>query len=374
MRESILLRRPLLRRDGAFATYAFSTAGRTADAPYERVTELPGMEDRPLFVADAPGEWPSRMNGGAGRTVVAVGPDGMARIAPLKALGFQVSVRLATGAMPAAAELGAADYVWWDTADGLETIARISARLRGKPVASGVSSRDSFEKSRELGAQLFEGEWYRQVESTAGRTISPAQSTILELMNQLQREAPVAQIELLLKRDASLSFRLLRYINSAGFGLSCEINSFRHAVTILGYQNLARWLALLLATAGSSPTSPTLMREAAVRGRLAELVGADLVQASERDNLFICGVFSLLPAILQLPMGQLLEQLNLAEPVTDALLYRQGVYGPILRLAESVEGEDAELLLRLCDDLQTSPEQLNAHHLTALGWAASLQL
>jgi EAL and modified HD-GYP domain-containing signal transduction protein len=73
-------------------------------------------------------------------------------------------------------------------------------------------------------------------------------------------------------------------------------------------------------------------------------------------------------------MGQLLEQLNLAEPVTDALLYRQGVYGPILRLAESVEGEDAELLLRLCSDLQSSPEQLNAHHLTALGWAASLQL
>ncbi len=241
-------------------------------------------------------------------------------------------------------------------------------------MASGVSSQDSFEKSRELGAQLFEGDWYRQVESTAGRAISPAQSTILELMNQLQREAPVAQVELLLKRDATLSFRLLRYINSAGFGLSCEITSFRHAVTILGYQNLARWLALLLATAGSSPTSPALMREAAVRGRLAELVGAELVPASERDNLFICGVFSLLPAILQLPMAQLLDQLNLSEPVTEALLYRQGLYGPILRLAESVEGEDAALLQRLCDDLQTAPEQLNTHHLAALGWAASLQL
>ena len=372
MVESILLRRPLLRRDGSFGAYAFDTTDPGADAPYDRLTALPGTDERPLFVADAPGEWVSRINGLAARTVVAVGPGGMNRIAPLKAQGFQVSVRLATRAMPAAAELGAADYIWWDTADGLEAIARIGARLRGKPVASGVSSRDVFEKSRELGAQLFEGDWYRQVAQVSRRTASPTQATILELMNELQHEAPVAQIERLLKRDATLSFRLLRYINSAGFGLSCEISSFRHAVTILGYQNLVRWLALLLATAGTSPTAPALTREAAVRGRLTELLGAELVQPAERDNLFICGVFSLLPAILQLPMTQLLEQLSLSEPVSDALLYRQGVYGPILRLAESVEGGDGAQ--QLCEDLNIRPEQLNAHHVTALAWAASLQL
>jgi EAL and modified HD-GYP domain-containing signal transduction protein len=193
-------------------------------------------------------------------------------------------------------------------------------------------------------------------------------------MRLTQAEAPVGKIEETLKRDATISFRLLRYINSAGFGLSCEIQSFRHAVTILGYQNLGRWLALLLASAGSTPAAPALMREAIVRARLGELIGLDLFEPHDRDNLFIVGVFSLLPPILQVPMPALLDQLNLAESLSDALLNRAGLYGPVLRLVEAVEGRDADDIHALALSLNLSAEQLNAHHLEALSWADRVTL
>lgn len=376
MTDSFLGRRPLLARDGKFAAYMFHCLGGGAASVYAGILDAAGKPDtRIVFLDDVAAGLAAPDSGYSKRFVVTIDAErGSDRIAPLKAQGFSVCARVAATAPSALVSMGAADYIWWDAGPtgSLAVPAKAAQRIPGKRVAGGVASREAFDHGKELGAQLFEGEWYLSVDAQPGKPVSPAQSTILELVNMIQTEAPVAKIEQALKRDATVSFRLLRYINSAGFGLQCEITSFRHALSILGYQNLGRWLALLLATAGSGATAPALMREAAARGRLAELIGHDLVDAQERDTLFIVGVFSLLPAILQLPMSQLLEQLNLSENVTDALLTRQGLYGPILRLAEAVEGHDAALVTRLASDLQVEAAQLNRHHLSALAWAEQL--
>lgn len=376
--ESFLARRPLLGRDGKFAAYMFRSLGAGDASVYAGVLDANDKGDsRLVFLEDVPAGLTPPGSGDPKRFVVMVSADGGAeRIAPLKAQGFSVCARVAATAPSALVSMGAADYIWWDAGPtgNLAVPAKAAQKIPGKRVAGGVASRDAFDHGKELGAQLFEGEWYLRVDGNPNKPVTPAQSTILELVNMIQTEAPVAKIEQALKRDATVSFRLLRYINSAGFGLQCEITSFRHALSILGYQNLGRWLALLLATAGTGTTAPALMREAAARGRLAELIGHDLVDAQERDTLFIVGVFSLLPAILQLPMPQLLDQLNLSDSVTDALLTRQGLYGPILRLAEAVEGDETALVARLASDLQVEAAQLNRHHMAALSWAEQLSV
>jgi c-di-GMP phosphodiesterase len=374
--DSFLARRPLLGRDGKFAAYMFRSLGAGDPSVYAGVLDGDGKGGL-VFLEDIPAGLAAPGSGDPKRFVVLVSAEhGAERIAPLKAQGFSVCARVADAAPSALVSMGAADYIWWDAkpTGNLAVPAKAAQRIPGKRVAGGVASRDAFDHGKELGAQLFEGEWYLRVDGNPNKPVTPAQSTILELVNMIQTEAPVAKIEQALKRDATISFRLLRYINSAGFGLQCEITSFRHALTILGYQNLGRWLALLLATAGTGTTAPALMREAAARGRLAELIGHDLVEAQDRDTLFIVGVFSLLPAILQLPMPQLLDQLNLSENVTDALLTRQGLYGPILRLAEAVEGDETALISRLASDLQVEAAQLNRHHMAALTWAEQLSV
>ncbi|MEC4721386.1 HDOD domain-containing protein [Noviherbaspirillum sp. CPCC 100848] len=205
------------------------------------------------------------------------------------------------------------------------------------------------------------------------RELNPAQSLILQLMDMVRQNADVKQLESVLKRDAALSYKLLRYINSAGFGLGCEIQSLKHAVTMLGYSPLYRWLALLLATATTTGYSPVLMHAAIVRGRFAELLGSTFLPRQEAENLFVAGMFSLLDKLLGVPMEDVLEKIQLSESVTQALLSREGIYGPFLALAEACELHSKaveDMAASLCIDAR----QVNQAQLSALAWAQRITL
>jgi len=195
-------------------------------------------------------------------------------------------------------------------------------------------------------------------------------------MKLAQDNAPVSKIEDALKRDAALSFRLLRYINSAGFGLQCEIESFRHAVAVLGYQNLYRWLALLMVTAARQSASSALVTTAITRGRLAELIGSSLFEKQELDNLFIVGAFSLLDAILKAPLDQVADQIPLSQSVLEALFRREGPYGPILSLIEATEHlHDAHAraeALETAGLLGLTVGEVNQAQIEAIVWAEGL--
>ena len=176
----------------------------------------------------------------------------------------------------------------------------------------------------------------------------------------------------MLKQDVALSYKLLRYINSAGFGLMCEIQSFRHAVSILGYDALNKWLSLLLVTASRDPSAPALMQTAIARGRFMEEIGSSFFEAGERDNLFITGAFSLLHTLLGTSMQTLLEEMNLPSNVSEALLYGQGEFAPFLRLAQSCEQFDVKALTAAASELHLPFEKVNRAQLVGLGFADSL--
>jgi EAL and modified HD-GYP domain-containing signal transduction protein len=145
---------------------------------------------------------------------------------------------------------------------------------------------------------------------------------------------------------------------------------------MLGYQNLHRWLALLLVTAARQTGSPALVAAAIGRGRLAELLARGLFEAKEEDNLFIVGAFSLLHVILRMPLEKVTEAITLPEAVTDALLAGQGPYAPILRLVQLLEqlGEPgvAQQASDLATSLGLSLDTVNRAQLEALAWAESL--
>jgi c-di-GMP-related signal transduction protein len=196
---------------------------------------------------------------------------------------------------------------------------------------------------------------------------------ILELMKMVQECANIRDLEKVLQRDAMLSYKLLRYINSAGFGLQIEIESLRHAITMLGYLPLYRWLALLLATTSTAGSSRALLQAAIVRGRFVELLGVGLLPASEAGNLFVVGLFSLLDQLLGVPMPQLMRQVSLPDAIVQALLHRENIYGPLLGLAEACEGGIGSGPA-LADALFMTPSQVNKAHGSAMVWAQDLNL
>ena len=241
-------------------------------------------------------------------------------------------------------------------------------------VARGVHTWPELEASAALGFASFIGNLYLTNRPGAQpKGANAAQTMILQLMEMVRKNADVRLLEGVLKRDAALSYKLLRYINSAGFGLGTEIQSLRHAVTMLGYSPLYRWLSILLASASTSQHSPLLMHMAVVRGRFAELLGQSFLPRAEAENLFIAGMFSLLDRLLGISMEQVLDSIQLPEAISQALMSRQGIYGPFLALAEACEKESGAVG-PLAESLFISASQVNEAHLNALVWAQSLKL
>jgi EAL and modified HD-GYP domain-containing signal transduction protein len=203
--------------------------------------------------------------------------------------------------------------------------------------------------------------------------LGPHAALILQLMQMVQANADVRHLEKLLKRDAILSYKLFRYINSASFGIEVEIQSLRHAVAMLGYAPLFRWLSVLLAMSSTENFSPALLQAAIVRGRLAELLGQGLLSRSESDDLFVVGMFSLLGQMLGVPVTQVFDHIVLPDAIVQALIARQGKYGPFLSLAESCEQKDG-CSGDFADSLLVTARRVNDAHLSALAWAQGIKL
>ena len=203
--------------------------------------------------------------------------------------------------------------------------------------------------------------------------LGPQALQILQLMHMVQGNADIRHLEKVLKSDLTLSYKLLRYINSAGFGLEVEIESPRHAVAMLGYAPMFRWLLMLLARTHTTGFSPALMQAAMIRGRFAELLGQGFLTRREAENLFVVGMFSFLDRLLGSPIKEVLDQLVLPEAVAQALLERKGVYAPVLALAEACEGED-RCAAGFAEALTMKAEHVNQAHLSALAWAQNIKI
>lgn len=239
-------------------------------------------------------------------------------------------------------------------------------------VAEKVESAPQYELMRGLGVKLFQGYWFAKPSLVKATTIRPSQATIIQLINLVRKQASSVEIEDLLKKDPTLSFNLLRFINSSGFGLSCEVTSFRHAVMILGLKKLFRWAALLMTTSRAGGAPQAVGQTAVVRGRLMELLAAELLTPEECDNAFVVGVFSLLDTMLGVPLNQALESVALPESVMDALLRGTGVFAPFLELTRACESGDEVAFAKNADALHLSNRQVNWAHLQALTWAETL--
>ncbi|WBY00578.1 HDOD domain-containing protein [Ramlibacter tataouinensis] len=241
-------------------------------------------------------------------------------------------------------------------------------------VASGLAHPEEFQACDALGVHAFVDPLLTApVGAADAARLSPESLLILQLMQMVQANADLRHIESALKRDAALAYQLLRYLNSASFGLGVEVQSLRHALTMVGYGPLHRWLAVLLAGSSAHPGSQALLVAAIVRGRFTELLGQGMLPQSDAENLFITGMFSLLDRLLGVPMASILERIQLPETVVQALLTREGMYGPFLRLVEACERSDGDAAA-LADSAFLTGEQVDRAHVAALAWSLELRV
>lgn len=296
----------------------------------------------------------------------------------LKAQQFKLALTLPTDGMLDEAWLAVADYI--EVPLGTDTVSCLALVQRGlqpqatsKWMVADVQQAADYLSLVAAGIPLVSGNFFTQHNLTAAKVTNPGFESVLHLLNLVSQEADNKTIEHGFKRDTTLSYKLLRYINSVGFGLSCEVQSLAHALTILGRQQLYRWLTLLMVTAGNNASCPALMKTSIVRGRFTELLGEPYFDKREKDNLFVVGVFSLLDVILNQPMHDVLDKLKLPEAIVEALTGQQGIYSPFLKVVQACEQtEKSDALLTAVEDLHLDVQHINRCHVQALAWAEQI--
>jgi EAL and modified HD-GYP domain-containing signal transduction protein len=261
------------------------------------------------------------------------------------------------------------------------SLPRLSRQFKSsnkKILAEKVETLAEFQLCLQLGFDYFQGYYFAKPVILSGKKLSPSQLSILQLINQIIADAETIELERTIKTDASLGLNLLRLVNSPGVGATQRIETLSQAVMVLGRVQLQRWLQILLyANSGKASTvvSPLLML-ATTRGKLLELMAQKLKPGnrSVADKSFTVGIMSLMDTLFGQPMEKILEQISVADEVRDALLFRKGTYGDMLKLAEYVERiEDAgPLLLPTLEKLHLTVEDFSALQLTAFQWASNV--
>ena len=209
-----------------------------------------------------------------------------------------------------------------------------------------------------------------QDEEQKTKEIGQSRLVLIEMLNQLRKEAELTDIALVAKRDPGVLVKLMSMANSPLMGLSQKVVSIDQAIMVLGREKLYRWVSIAMFRAGtSSPRDEVLLELALARGRFLEALGQEKHNKLECDELFLLGLLSLLDILLGVPMSAVVEKINLSPLLMQALLNSDGPLARYLMLAVAVEKGHVHNVARLAEQLDYSLEAVESASIEALGWA-----
>lgn len=260
-----------------------------------------------------------------------------------------------------------------------ESIEEMITPLKRWPLtllAEKVEDAYQFDRTQALGFELFQGYYFARPAIISGKSIDPSSVSVMKLMDQVLRDAELSEIEDTFRESPSLSYNLLRLVNSVALGMRAKIESIRHAIVLLGREQINRWAQILLFTHGDRPSGQNpLLQTVAMRGRLMELlVGSGAMGGTKRnaDFAFMCGILSLIDALLLRPMEEIISELSLAETVCEALLSHEGDLGQLLTLVEKLEQCESKSIERLLPQCGLDLTKLFSAEQEAAAWTKKL--
>jgi len=258
-------------------------------------------------------------------------------------------------------------------------LAGMVGKLRAWPLtllAEKVESAEQYAACSELGFDLFQGYYFARPVVLRQNKVDVAKLTMLQLMEQVMAETEISEIEETFKQNPGLTYNLLRLVNSVAIGLRVRIKTLRHALMVLGLEQLKRWITLALyANNDSSGAQSPLLQIAAMRGKLMELLVQSLPNPGGRelsDRAFMAGILSLIDVLFEVSMVELVEKLNLVDDVRAALLDRSGVLGRLLLLAGKLEQADFAGVNEHLGECGLTLDQLLAAQVETIAWSDRL--
>lgn len=256
----------------------------------------------------------------------------------------------------------------------LEEIKEVIEAIKPHPhiqlLAEKVESYQEYEQALQLGFTLFQGFFFAKPEMVKTKSLSPSQLAMAELLYETSKpELDLASITSVFERDVSLSYKLLRYANSAIFKRRSEVSTIKQALVILGSGELKRFLGLMFAVT-ANPDKPTeLIKLAMTRAKFCELVASDMGSQIDTSIAFLTGLLSMIDAILDEELEVVLGKLPLAAEIKEPLLTRKGTMAAIIKLVEFIEHAQWDKTNLVMEKLKLDKEKAVKHYNEALTWA-----
>jgi len=236
-----------------------------------------------------------------------------------------------------------------------------------KMLAEKIEAPHEFHQARDMGFTYFQGYFFCRPELVIGREVPARQLHYLRLLEIVCRqEIDMRELEQMLKQETSISYRLLRYLNSPVFGFALEIKSIRHAMAVLGEREMRRWIRLVVTVGAAEQKCSELILMGLARARFCELLSSRL--KSETD-LFLMGLLSVMDAILEISMDVLLEQVPVESATKAALLGQTSSLRPLYQLMLAQESGEWEQSSAIAQQLKLTDEEVATTWLQALQWA-----
>jgi EAL and modified HD-GYP domain-containing signal transduction protein len=311
---------------------------------------------------------------------IEVDSDLLKALKDLKSAGYRLAVSRFSGNTAFSELYELADILCLETGgknrealgEMAEPARQYSAKLMGEQVGDDLH----FERCSDQGFSLFQGAFFKKPEKITVRKISSNEAARFRLMKIIEADDP--DFEALareIQSDVTISLRLLTYLNSAAFGFRSKISSIQQAITMLGWDNIKKWLRVVaLSDVSKHSHAQDLVLLSSQRGKFLETIVKDHdFWDFAPDSLFLLGIFSLLDALLGMPMESVVVHLPLEEKLKSALLKRaDSEYVPFLELAELLEEGDWEVADRRIHQLSMKSENVKAAFQSAVEWADGL--
>lgn len=244
---------------------------------------------------------------------------------------------------------------------------------RAELLAMQVEDGAQFVMCRDLGFKLFHGAFFKKPDTIQVRQLTSNEVARFNLLHMLEQKEPdLDQLAETIQSDVSISFRLLAYINSAAFGLRQKITSIHQATSLLGWRKMKNWLRVVLLNDMSQKSeTPELMAVAAQRGKFLERIAKDHdYWGFDPDILHLLGIFSLLDAMLGLPMEEIVTYLPLGSKLKAALCREpNNEYQPLLQLAQYFEEARWEEAQQMIQQLNLDNNKVQAAYQSSVDWA-----
>jgi len=244
------------------------------------------------------------------------------------------------------------------------------SRYKPKLLAEKVETQEEFEKANKLGFHYYQGYFFSKPEKILVKELASKKITLLTLMAEIaKKQTTLDRLHLIISQDVAISFKLLRFLNSAYFYRLEKVKSVKHAIAFLGEKELRRFLLLVIVSKLSMDKPAELVRLSLVRAKFSELLAQNSILAEYDLEVFMVGMLSFMDTMLDVDMATVMDRLPVSDAVKDALIFRRGMFAPFLDAVVAYERRQDKLFVELIEELNIDSKLVPDIYLEAIKYS-----